>query len=125
MGLNGGEVFGFNLGYGFGDTSAATENMLFYQGKAHKLDEVRFRIPGEEEGKADYLKPWTFTSSDGRLELAFTPILDRKAYTSAGVILSDQHQVFGYFDGAAVLDDGTRLSVEHMLGFAEKVRNKW
>ena len=125
MGMNGGETFGFNLGYGFGDTSAATENMLFYKGKAHKLEDVRFLIPGEDGGRIDYLKPWIFTSSDGRLELSFTPILDRKAYTSAGVILSDQHQVFGYFDGTAILDDGTRLSVEHMLGFAEKVRNKW
>ncbi len=125
MGLSGGENFGFNLGYGFGDTSAATENMLFYQGKAHKLEDVRFLIPGEEEGKTDYLKPWNFTSSDKRLELTFTPILDRKACTSAGIILSDQHQVFGYFDGTAVLDDGTKLSVEHLLGFAEKVRNKW
>ncbi|MCI8506203.1 MAG: DUF2804 domain-containing protein [Lachnospiraceae bacterium] len=125
MGMCGGEVFGFNLGYGFGDTSEATENMLFYKGRAHKLDEVRFLIPGEDVGKIDYLKPWTFTSSDKRLELSFTPILDRKAYTSAGLILSDQHQVFGYFDGEAVLDDGTRLLVNHMLGFAEKVRNKW
>lgn len=30
-----GKVFGFNLGYGFGDTSAASENMLFYDGHAH------------------------------------------------------------------------------------------
>ena len=28
---------GWNIGYGFGDTSAASENMLFYDGKAHKL----------------------------------------------------------------------------------------
>lgn len=120
-----GKVFGFNLGYGFGDTSKATENMLFYDGKAHKLDEVTFHIPGEEDGMEDYLKPWTFTSSDGRLELEFTPILDRKACTSVGILLSDQHQVFGRFDGQAMLDDGTKIAVEHMLGFAEKVRNKW
>ena len=36
-GLTEGVEFGFNIGYGFGDTSAATENMLFYQGRAHKL----------------------------------------------------------------------------------------
>ncbi len=35
-----GVPFGWNLGYGFGDTSAATENMLFYNGKAHKLSRV-------------------------------------------------------------------------------------
>lgn len=35
-----GVLFGFNIGYGFGDTSAATENMLFYNGKA-VLDDGR------------------------------------------------------------------------------------
>ena len=120
-----GKVFGLNLGYGFGDTSAATENMVFYDGEAHKLDKVKFHIPGESEGKEQYLKPWKFTSNDNRLCLDFTPVLDRKAYTSAGIILSDQHQVFGHFDGHVILDDGTKIIVKHMLGFAEKVRNKW
>lgn len=32
-----GKPFGFNIGYGFGNTSAATENILFYNGKAHKI----------------------------------------------------------------------------------------
>ena len=35
-GVNG-EFFGFNIGYGFGDTSAATENMIFYKGKAPQV----------------------------------------------------------------------------------------
>lgn len=120
-----GKVFGFNLGYGFGDTSASSENMLFYDGKAHKLEQVKFHIPGDADGKPEYLRPWAFTSSDYRLDLTFTPILDRKAYTSVGIVLSDQHQVFGWFDGEAILDDGMKLAVNHMLGFAEKVRNKW
>lgn len=36
----GGKRFGFNIGFGFGNTEAATENMLFYDGNAHKLNEV-------------------------------------------------------------------------------------
>lgn len=124
-GLIDGKVFGFNLGYGFGDTSAATENMLFYEGKAHKLEDVTFSIPIMADGKEDYMVPWLFTSSDGRFEALFTPILDRAAYTSLGIILSDQHQVFGYFDGKALLDDGQIIEMTHFLGFAEKVRNKW
>ena len=40
-----GHEIGFNIGYGFGDTSAATENMFFYDGIAHKLDKVTFNIP--------------------------------------------------------------------------------
>lgn len=120
-----GVPFGFNIGYGFGDTSAATENMLFYDGKAHKLSQVSFNIPKNADGSEDYMSPWTFTSDDGRFEMDFSPVLDRKSLTSALVILSDQHQVFGRFRGRAVLDDGRVIEVTDMPGFAEKVRNKW
>ncbi len=41
-GLAAGMRFGFNIGYGFGDTSKASENMMFFDGKAHKLDQVTF-----------------------------------------------------------------------------------
>lgn len=123
-GLVDGVDFGFNIGYGFGDTSAATENMLFYNGKAHKLSKVDFGIP-MRSGKEDYLKPWRFTSDDGRFEMDFVPVLDRASRTDVKLIKSDQHQVFGRFTGTAVLDDGTRLQVRELMGFAEKVENKW
>lgn len=116
--------FGWNIGYGFGDTSAASENMLFYNGKAHKLEDVRFCIP-EKDGKFDYLSPWKLTSSDGRFEMDFTPILDRSSCMNVGILKSDQHQVFGRFSGKAVLDDGEVLEIQDLLGFAEHVENKW
>ena len=123
-GLVNGEPFGFNIGYGFGDTSAATENMLFYKGKAHKLSEVTFNIPMNGK-KEDYLKPWTFTSDDGRFEMDFMPVIDRASNTDFKVLKSDQHQVFGRFTGTAVLDDGTKIQIKDFMGFAEKVENKW
>ena len=115
-----GKPFGFNIGYGFGNTSAATENILFYDGKGHKLDEVTFHIPPD-----DYLKPWTFSSSDGRFEMTFQPIIDRCALTDVKIIISDQHQVFGKLSGTAILDDGTKLELKDVVCFAEKVRNKY
>ena len=124
-GLADGVPFGFNIGYGFGDTSAATENMLFYNGRAHKLSHVKFCIPGEETGSPDYLAPWTFSSDDGRFEMDFVPALDRKSKTDFKLLMSDQHQVFGRFTGTVVLDDGTPLEIRGLPGFAEKVRNKW
>ncbi|MCI6869037.1 MAG: DUF2804 domain-containing protein [Lachnospiraceae bacterium] len=115
-----GKPFGFIIGYGFGDTSAASENILFYDGKAHKLDDVTFHIP-----KDDYMKPWKFTSSDGRFEMDFIPVLDRAAKTSALVIESDQHQVFGKMSGKAILDDGTTIQVKDLMCFAEDVHNRY
>ena len=120
-----GAPFGWNIGYGFGNTSAATENVLFYDGKIHKLGEVKFEIPMDEDGFEDFMKPWVFTSDDNRFYMNFTPVLDRSAFMSAGVVLSDQHQVFGHFTGRITLDDGTVLPVRDFFGFAEKVENKW
>ena len=114
----------WNDGYGFGDTSAATENALIYNGRLHKLDHVTFEIPMKDR-KEDYLSPWRFTSSDGRFEMQFRPVLDRAACTDFKLLKSDQHQVFGTFTGTAVLDDGSALSVRDFFGFAEKVENKW
>lgn len=119
-----GETFGFNIGYGFGDTSAASENMLFYKGKAHKLSQVTFNIP-VKDGNDDFMSDWTFTSDDGRFEMSFKPIIDRFADTNLGFLRSCQHQVFGLFSGKAVLDDGTVITLDNELGFAEKVFNKW
>ena len=119
-----GVPFGFNLGYGFGDTSAATENALFHGGRLHKLEDVDFGIP-QRDGKPDFLSPWHFTSSDGRFTAEFRPILDRAACTDFQVLKSDQHQVFGCFTGECVLDDGTALSFRDFPGFAEQVENKW
>ena len=114
-----GKRFGFNIGYGFGNTSAATENVIFYEGKVHKLDDVEFHIPD------NYMDKWMFTSSDGRFEMEFVPVLDRAACIDFKVLVSDQHQVFGRMSGKAVLDDGTVIEVKDMMCFAEKVHNKY
>jgi len=39
--------------------------------------------------------------------------------------LTNQHQVFGHFSGKAILDNGQEIRVQNLLGFAEKVYNRW
>lgn len=121
-GLHDGRPFGFNIGHGFGDTSAASENMVFLDGRAHKLDQVTFHLP---EGTFDGA-PWRFTSNDGRFEMTFEPIIDRASASDVfGLVRSIQHQTFGRYSGHVILDDGTRLEVRDLLGFAEQVANRW
>lgn len=120
-GLLDGKRFGFNLGYGFGDTAAASENMLFLDGRAHKLDQVEFHMPAGRPDSA----PWRITSSDGRLEMRFDPIVDRHDTVDLGLFRTAQHQVFGRFSGRAVSDDGTVLEFAGLTGFAEQVHNRW
>lgn len=52
-------------------------------------------------------------------------MLDRAAKTSAVIIESDQHQVFGRMSGKAVLDDGTVLEIKDLMCFAEDVHNRY
>ena len=72
-----------------------------------------------------YTKPWTFTSSDGRFEAEFVPVLDRAAKIDVKFIITDQHQVFGRLTGKCILDDGTVLEFKDVLCFAEDVHNKY
>lgn len=122
--LDDGSTFGYNIGYGFGNTSAASENMLFYNGKSHKLDQIKFNIP-QRNGEYFYMEPWTFTSNDGRFEMTFEPILDRQAPLDVKLICMLPHQVFGKLNGKAILDDGTVIEVKDKIVFAERVHNKW
>ena len=119
-----GKRVGWNIGYGFGDTSKASENMVFVDGKVHKLSRISFNIP-LKDGKDDFLSDWTFTSDDMRFEMTFKPIIDRASNTDFVILGSNQHQVFGLFNGKIILDDGKILEVVNFLGFAEKVANKW
>ena len=115
-----GKRVAFNLGYGFGDTTAATENIIYYEGVGHKIDDVTFNFDEE-----NYLAPWPLTSSDGRFEATFTPIFDRAALTNFVVLKSDQHQVFGTLDGTMILDDGTEIQLKDFVCFFERVHNKF
>ncbi|MFN4184846.1 MAG: DUF2804 domain-containing protein [Hyphomonas sp.] len=120
-GKAGGRTVGFNIGYGFGDTSAASENMLFVDGIAHKLDQVTFHMPAGAPDSA----PWQFTSNDERFVMTFQPIVNRHHTTDLGLFKTSQDQVFGLFSGNATLDDGSILRIEALPGFAEEVRNRW
>jgi hypothetical protein len=114
-----GEIFGFNLGCGFGNTSKATENILFYQNNAHKLGKVSIIH------KPDYLQPWRLTDDEGRLDLTLTPLYDRTTKDKILFIDNCCHQVFGLFSGHAVLDDGRVLEVKNLAAFAEHAINNW
>lgn len=111
---------GLNLGCGFGDTSAATENALILEGKIHKLDQVSF-----EYDPQDFLKPWKFRDNAGRLDLDFVPFKDRFAATKLVVIDSEVHQLFGHYAGKVLTDEGEEIHLDGLIGFAEEHHARW
>lgn len=115
-------IFGFEITWGIGDESAATETCLFFDGKAHKIDAVDV----ETFPKPDkYMQPWRFLSRDGRFDLTMTPFYDHHSDLNIGVMRMHSHQVHGLWNGTATLDDGTVLDIRDMYAFCEYVENRW
>ena len=119
-GIVNGKPFGYNIGYGFGNTKNASENMIFYDGKCHKLDLVDFGIP-----TTDVMKKWFMTSNDDRWKMEFTPFYNDKTDLKFPFVSQQADKLFGKLNGTVVLDDGTALKIENLVGFHEKVHNRW
>lgn len=115
-----GRTVGLNLGCGFGDLSKAGENALILDNRIHKLEAVPF-----DYTSGDYMKPWHFRDTEGRLDVTLTPFLDRQAATKLLVIDSEVHQMFGYYNGTAVSDSGETFRIENLVGFAEEHHARW
>ena len=122
-----GDVIGFNLGYGFSIRAGFSENIVVFNGVAHKLGDVHFYIPtSPDHGAEDFMATWRITDDAGRLVLRFEPIVDRYDNVDVVVIKTNQHQVFGRFYGNITLDDGRVVVLNgETVGFAEKVANRW
>ncbi len=115
-----GRPIGLNMGCGFGDLSQAGENALILGNRLHKLEDIKF-----DYTSGNYMKPWKFSDSTGRLDLTFTPFKERIAQTNLGIIFSEDHQVFGHFNGKAVADDGQIIQIKELIGFAEENKARW
>jgi hypothetical protein len=111
-----GRTVGLNMGYGFGDTSAATENALILNGRIHKLAQVDFKYDSTNLPLKRICdkRPWKMTAPDGRLDLEFVPFVERVARTDFKVLSSEVHQMFGRYH-----------CWRGLVGFAEEHHAKW
>ena len=115
-------IFGFEITWGIGNESNATETCMFYDGKAHKFGAVDV----ETFPKPDkYMQPWKFISEDGRFNLTMEPFYDHHSDMNVLALRMHSHQVHGLWHGNVVLDDGTVLEIKDMYAFCEYVENRW
>jgi hypothetical protein len=117
-----GRTVGLNLGGRWTDGSGATENALCIDGRLHKIGaELRW-----DYDRSDFLRPWRIaTAHGGRVDLRFTPLLERVARSRVGPIRSAVHQVFGRYEGVMLADDGSPVAVRELLGWAEEHVARW
>lgn len=96
-----------------------TENGLFVDGRLHKIgDELEWDYDREQWGE-----PWRIRGD--RIDLTMTPFHERRARTRLGIVANETHQCFGHFTGWGLTDDGRRVDLDGLVGWAEEARNRW
>lgn len=110
----------FNLGCGFGDMSAASENAVVVDGVLHKLGDVSWHYDPQQRSRA-----WTFEDDAGRLSLTFIPQRHREWGTNLVIWGAQLDKVYGHYSGTVVLDDGSRMTLDGVAGFAEEMTQRW
>jgi hypothetical protein len=115
-----GATFAFNLGNGFGDATAGTENLVVRADVANKLAEVDWTHDPD-----DPMRDWTFAARDHRLSLVLHPIAIETGGLDLGSKFNHLRKAYGKFSGTIELDDGHVVSLDGMLGFAEEMSLSW
>lgn len=127
--LDDGRIFGFEIGWGFGDTTAASESTAFIDGKAYKLGYLKL------ENEDGIVKPldldwanngveWKITSDDGSFEMTMTPEYDNYTMLRFLVVGNLCHQVFGKWNGTVRCGDEV-IEIHDMTAFLERSDNMW
>ncbi len=109
-----GRLVAFNLCQNMiADDEDMNENCFWMDGKITCLKAARFEY-------GDVMKPWRIRTTDGRLDLIFTPKGQRsQKINTAGIIRSSFHQPFGLYEGRLTDDSGHIHHISDFFGLAE------
>lgn len=114
-----GRRIGLQLGSKWTDGSGATENALVVDGKLSKISEELHW----DYDPANWMRPWRVTGQ--RADLTLTPFHRKHGHTNALVLASRTDQLFGTWSGWVLDDQGEKVDVDGIEGFAEDVLNRW
>ena len=111
-----GKNFGFNIGWGTGNSEQMSQNAFFYDNKLYILSAV------EETREGD---GYRYRDADGRFDFFAEPILDTTTKKQMLWVNNKCHQIFGRWSGHVLLDDGTKLTVPPFVAFCRRIDNHW
>lgn len=114
-----GRRISLNLGDGFGDDSAGTENAVFVDGVMHPVGRLRWRYNLEQP-----LWLWHVESEDGRFAATLTPRVLEPVSLPLLIKSIRVCRVSGSYDGWLRTADG-RVDFRGLGGFAEHVNIRW
>ena len=120
QGIQDGHRVALSLGYGIGDTSKATQNALFIDGKLHKLEHINIGVRRNMKGDHFYSEPWIISDTNKKVSLVFTPHYNKDfdAIQMGEMFEADQCLAFGTYSGSIELEDGTYFPINDLPGSA-------
>ena len=109
-----GELLAFNLCQNMiTDDEDFNENCMWIDGEIYCLNAARFKF------EKDIMRPWEIKTTEGCLDLLFTPSGRRAEKINAGFIVSDFHQPFGMHNGRFKDDNNRIYPISNFFGLAE------
>jgi Protein of unknown function (DUF2804) len=113
-----GRAVALNLGGRWTDGTGSTENGLWIDGRLHKIGD---RVTFAREGPG-----WAIRGSDpGGVDLRFLPVQRRNVGINLGLAGARLDWSAGRFSGTVASDDGERIAVGGLLGWAEEFHARW
>lgn len=113
---------GLQLGGKWTVGTGMTENALCIDGRLTKIsEELEWTYD-----TTDWLRPWRIrTPASSVVDLTFTPVHDKRSRLELGAASSTVHQCFGTYRGAVVAENGERVEITDLFGWAEEARWRW
>jgi len=110
-----GELLAFNLCQNMiTDDEDYNENCMWVNGKIYCLKAARFKFDTK-----DLMHPWEMKTTDGYMDLLFTPSGERAEKISVGLIESNFHQPFGLYNGRFKDENNRMYPITNFFGLAE------
>jgi hypothetical protein len=106
---------------------AALVNESFYSENAFWVDGKRTRIPRciYDFNPADPYEPWHIFDEEGKVDITFRPMGERKERINAMIIKTTFRQFIGTFEGTIRPDKGSAVTFDSIHGFTELHKALW
>jgi hypothetical protein len=114
-----GRRIGVNLSAGV-YTAGVSENVIWVEGRPVAVGEAAFTYDARRPSEA-----WKVTTADGKVDLTFQPLCERRANQNLGLISSQFIQPYGLYSGRVTGPDGTVYRLEEAGGIIEEHYAKW
>ncbi len=116
-----GPIVGIQIGGKWTEGTGFTENGIIIDGRLNKIGtELEWTYDWDQP-----MKPWRVIDPGGQVDLQLSPRYDKYSKTDLKVLRTETHQVFGTWSGHVVDDDGRRVDLSAIQGFAEESRSRW